>query len=57
VDGEWGHVTEAQPLIAAPLLAFDDPKAQQAAEELITDKKLLEAEKKTMKENGARGLL
>jgi HEAT repeat protein len=47
---------EVQGWIARPLLAFDDPGARTAAEELISDKTLLEDLKRRAKEKGARGL-
>lgn len=47
---------DAQWFIARFLLAFNDPKAQAAAEELITDKKVLEADKQLARAKGARGL-
>ena len=48
--------SEAQPLIALPLLAFDDSSAREATKELIIDKKLLESEKKILQEKGPRGV-
>lgn len=45
---QWG--------IAEPLLAFDDATARAAAEEMISDKKLLEYDKQIVKAKGARGL-
>jgi hypothetical protein len=48
--------SEVQGWIARPLLAFDDSRAREAAEELIPDKKLLEEFRQTLKEKGPRGL-
>ena len=47
---------EAQPLIASSLVAFDDSRARAAAEELVSDKKLLESVKQSVQAKGARGL-
>ncbi len=48
--------SEIQSYLAQPLIFFDDPKAQAAADELITDKKILEDIKQRAKAKGARGL-
>lgn len=48
--------SEVQWWIARPLLAFDDSNAREAAEELISNKKVLEANRQRIKEKGARGL-
>lgn len=42
--------------IAEPLVAFSDPKAQAAAEDLILDQNLLNDVKQRVKEKGARGI-
>lgn len=47
---------ETRPFIAEPLVAFDDPVARAAAEELIPNKEVLEDLKKRVKEKGARAL-
>lgn len=47
---------EMQWVIAQPLVAFDDPKARAAADELIPDKAILEDLKQRVKEKGPRGI-
>jgi PBS lyase HEAT-like repeat len=49
--------SEAQGIIAQPLVAFDNPRARAAAEELIPDKEVLEDLKQRAKEKGPRGIL
>jgi HEAT repeat protein len=48
--------SEMQWAIAEPLVAFDDSRARAVAEELVSDKKLLESDKQILKEKGVRGL-
>jgi hypothetical protein len=48
--------SEIQWFIAQPLVSFNDSKALAAADELITDKKLLEDLRQRAKAKGARGL-
>jgi len=47
---------ELQWAVALALVAFDDPRARAAAEELIPNKEVLEDLKKGVKEKGARAL-
>jgi hypothetical protein len=46
----------ARDLFGTALVFFDDPEAQAAAEELIQDKRLLEAARERAKTRGPRGL-
>jgi HEAT repeat protein len=46
----------AQSLIAEPLVAFNDRQAQAAADELVTDKNLLEDLRERIKEKGPRAV-
>ena len=41
-------------LVALPLVAFNDVKAEAAAEELVTDKRILEGTRARVKEKGPR---
>jgi hypothetical protein len=47
---------EAKPMLAEPLVFFNDPRAQTAAERFISDRKTLEMLRKTSREKGPDGL-
>jgi hypothetical protein len=47
----------AQSIIATPLVSFNESSAQDAADELITNKELLADLRQRVKQKGARGLL
>ncbi len=56
IDNARQAPSEIQSYLAQPLILFNDPKAQAAADELITDKKLLEDLRQRANAKGPRGL-
>jgi hypothetical protein len=57
IEAARNSPSETQWFIAQALVAFDDPEARAAAEELISDKELLADIKQRVREKGARLLL